>query len=80
MPDADMAERQVKKWGLNFLHMFCKDGTYKEAVEIVDYGNKKSLGMFEITNKTQYLVSDPPDMLSVKGIYKECFNILENSK
>lgn len=57
------------------MHVFNADGTEKDMIEIVDVKNKKSMGLFTITERTQYIVNNPIDAENVKSIYKECFDI-----
>lgn len=70
----------MKKGKITFLHIFNRDGRQEEKVEIVDVDNKRSLGIFAITNHAQCVVNLPMDMPEVENIYKESFDILENSK
>ncbi|MCI8592663.1 MAG: hypothetical protein HFI88_10050 [Lachnospiraceae bacterium] len=65
---------------ITFLHIFNKDGSQEEKIEIVDVDSKRSLGIFGIMDHAQCVVNLPMDMPEVKNIYKESFDILENSK
>lgn len=62
------------------MRIFNRDGSQSNKVEIVDVENKCSLGLFDIGEYAQCIVTNPVDMPEVKNIYKESFDILENSQ
>lgn len=72
--------KKIKNGRVTFLRIFNRDGSQSNKVEIVDVENKYSLGIFDIGKYTQCIVTNPADMPEVKNIYKESFDILENSK
>lgn len=72
--------KKIKNGRVTFLRIFNRDGSQSNKIEIVDLKNKYSLGIFDITEYTQCIVTNPVDMPEVKNIYKESFDILENSK